>query len=216
PDTDECRRQKLEYYSALGVALSEVKGHSAPETGQAYTRARELWEQLGSPSEFLRVPYGQSRFHAHRGELGLALRLDEDLLRLSRQRRDSGGLVLGHQSSGRDLMCAGRFASSRSHLEEVLALYDPISHRSLVHQTGIHPHVNSQAGLGHVLFCLGFPDQALARSNTAIAEARRLAHPPSLAQSLSMGARLLSLVGDNAAVEEHADQLVAVATEQGF
>ena len=113
-------------------------------------------------------------------------------------------------------MFAGRFASSRSHLEEALALYDPISHRSLVHQAGIHPHVASQAYLGIVLFCLGFPDQALAQSNAAIAEARRLAHPPSLAVSLAIGARLLSLVGDNAALDERADQLVAVATEQGF
>ena len=113
-------------------------------------------------------------------------------------------------------MFAGRFASSRSHLEEVLALYDPISHRSLVHQAGIHPQVVSQAYLGIVLFCLGFPDQALAQSNAAIAEARRLAHPPSLAVSLAIGAMLLSLVGDNAALDERADQLVAVATEQGF
>ena len=34
--------------------------------------------------------------------------------------------------------------------------------------------------------------------------------------SLAIGARLLSLVGDNAALDERADQLVAVATEQGF
>ena len=86
----------------------------------------------------------------------------------------------------------------------------------LSHQAGIHPHVHSQAYLGIVLFCLGFPDQALARSNAAIAEARRLAHPPSLASSLALGARLLSLVGDNAALDERADQLVAVTTEQGF
>ena len=70
--------------------------------------------------------------------------------------------------------------------------------------------------MGIVLFCLGFPDQALARSSAAIAEARRLAHPPSLAASLTLGARLLSLVGDNAALGERADQLLAVATEQGF
>ena len=74
----------------------------------------------------------------------------------------------------------------------------------------------SQAFLGLVLFCLGFPDQALARSNAAIAEARRLGHPPSLAVSLSLGARLLSLVGDNAVCGEWGDQLVAVTTEQGF
>jgi len=102
------------------------------------------------------------------------------------------------------------------HLEEGLALYDPISHRSFVHQAGIHPLVISQAYLGSVLFCLGYPEQALARSNAAIAEARRLAHPPSLAASLVLGAGLLSFVGENAALDEQADEIVAIATEQGF
>jgi len=48
-----------------------------------------------------------------RGELDLALRLDEDFLLLSGQRNDSAGLVLGHYSSGRDLMLAGRFCVSQ-------------------------------------------------------------------------------------------------------
>jgi predicted ATPase len=216
PDDTKRQRQELELCSASGVVLNAVKGFAAPETGHAYARARELWEQLGSPVEFLQIPLGQSRYHMFRGELDRAQRLGEDLLRLSRQRNDSAGLVLGHLSSGRTLMLLGRFASSRSHFEEVLALYDPISHRSLVHQAGVHPHVNSQALLGIVFFSLGYPDQALARTNAAIAEARRLAHPPSLALSLTGGARLLSLIGDNAALDEWADQLVALATEQGF
>jgi predicted ATPase len=113
-------------------------------------------------------------------------------------------------------MLAGRFASSQSHLEEVLALYDPISHRALVHQIGFYPHANARAFLGIALFCLGFPDQALARTSAAITETRRLAHPPSLALTLTTGTKLLSLVGDNAALEELADRLIAVATEQGF
>jgi class 3 adenylate cyclase/predicted ATPase len=216
PDHSDRQRQELELRRALGVALRFVKGQAAPETGHAYARARELWEQLGSPSEFLAVPLGQSFYHTYRGELDLAQRLDEDLLRLSRQRNDSAGLVLGHLSSGRTLMLAGRFASSRSHLEEVLALYDPTSHRSLVHEAGMHPRVNSLTFLGNVLFFLGFPDQAFARDSGAIAEAQRLAHSPSLAASLSMGAFLLSFVGENAALGERADQLVAVAAEQGF
>jgi predicted ATPase len=113
-------------------------------------------------------------------------------------------------------MHAGKFASSRSHLEEVLALYDPISHRSLVHQTGTHPQIVAQAHLGIVLLCLGFPDQALARGRAAIAEARRLAHLPSLAVTLTLGTRLLVLVGDHTVVGERAEQLVAVTTEHGF
>jgi predicted ATPase len=123
---------------------------------------------------------------------------------------------MGHYSSGRNLMWVGSFASSRSHLETVLALYDPNSHRSLVHQTGIHPQLAAQAALGIVLFCLGFPDQALAQSSKAIAEARRLPHPPTLAMSLSMDAHLLSIIGDDIGLEQRADGLVAVATDQGF
>jgi predicted ATPase len=49
-----------------------------------------------------------------------------------------------------------------------------------------------------------------------MAEARRLAHPPSLAVSLSNSVMLLWLAGDDAALNERADELVAVATEQSF
>jgi predicted ATPase len=216
PDNSERQRQELELRSSLGAVLLVVKGYAAPETGDAYGRARELWEHLGSPSEFLRVPFGQSRYHAFRGEFDLALHLDADLLRLSGHRNDSAGLVLGHLCSGNNLMFVGKFASSRSHLDGALALYDPTSHRSLVHQAGLHPHVNSLALLGNVLFCLGLPEQALAQSSAAITEARRLGHPPSLVSSLTLGTILLSLVGDDAALDERADDLVAVTTEQGF
>jgi predicted ATPase/DNA-binding winged helix-turn-helix (wHTH) protein len=215
-ETPERRQKELELSSALGAVLNVVKGSGAPETGQAYARARELWEQLGSPVEFIQVPCGQSRYHAHRGELDVALRLDQDLLRLSRRRNDSAGLVMGHYSSGRNLMWVGSFASSRSQLEAVLALYDPNSHHSLVRQTGVHPQLAAQAALGVVLFCLGFPDQALAQSNRAIVGARRLPHPPSLAMSLGMDALLLSIIGDDMGLEQRTDDLVAVATDQGF
>ncbi len=216
PDNIERQRKELELWSALGAVLNAVKGAAAPETGEAYTRARQLWEQLDSPSEFLQVPFGQSRYHLYRGEFDLAQALAEDLLRISRNRNDSGALILGHFSSGRNLMFAGRLRSARSHLEEVLAVYDPVGQPLLVHQAGTHPHVNSKAYLGIVLFCVGFPGEALEQSNSAIAESRRLAHPPSLAASLSLDAMLLSLDGNDGLLRERADELTAVATEQSF
>jgi predicted ATPase len=146
----------------------------------------------------------------------LALRLDKDLLHLSRQRNDTVGLVLGHLSSGRTLMYAGRLDPSRSHLEDLLAICDPLSHRSLVDQVGFYPQGNSQACLAVVLLCLGYPDKALARSNAAVAAARSLAHLQSLVSILSLGAVPLALVGDPALLGEWADQLVAITTEQGF
>ena len=196
--------------------MQALKGFGARETGEAYARARELWEQLDSPSEFLGVPFGQSVYHMMRGELDLALRLDENLLRLSRQRGDFPGIVLGHVAFGRDLMYAGRFASSRSHLEKAIALLDPTSDRALVDQAGVYPRVTTQSTLEYVLFFLGYPDQALTESKAAIAEARRLAHLPSLALTLGCGTMLCLFLKDDVVLGEWVDQMNGVATEQGF
>jgi predicted ATPase len=152
----------------------------------------------------------------YRGETDLALHLDEDLLRVSRQRNDSRGLVLSHQSCGTGYLLHGRFALSRSFLEQVLSLYDPNSHYSLGHQTGSHPHVVAQGYLGVALLCLGFPDEALAQTNAAIAEARRLAHPPTLASGLVIGAIQLSVLDDTRVLNELVNELVEVAAEQGY
>ena len=118
PDNPERQRRELEFHSALGAVLHTVKGNAAPETGHAYARARELWEQLGSPAEFIGVPFGQSRHHVFRGELDLAQRLDEDLLRLSRQRNDfgwarSGALLLWSKPDVCRKVCFIPIASGR-------------------------------------------------------------------------------------------------------
>jgi predicted ATPase len=154
-------------------------------------------------------------YHVYCGELDLARRVGEELLRLSRASNDSAGLVLGHSATGQSLLLAGGFADCRPHLEQLLSLHDPVAHGTLVQQTGSHP-LMTQSFLGLALFCLGFPDQATARSLACIADARTLAHPTSLAVSLAIGALLLALSGDNATLKQRADQLVAVATEQGL
>jgi len=216
PANPERQHQELQFYSTLSAVWIAVKGWTAPETGHAYARAQELWEELGSPADLLRVPYGRVRYLIGRGELDLARQSNADLLRISEQRNDLTGLVLGHTAYGGIFMFAGQFASSRSHYEEGVTLCDRVSLRSLVHQIGFYPQVTSQGQSGLDALCLGFPDQGLALSNKAVAEARKLDHPPSLASSLAVDALLLALVEDNAALKASADALVAVTAEQGF
>ena len=67
PDGRERKQRELELRSALGTVFFAVRGQAAPETGQAFARARELWEQLGSPPGFLRAAYGEASYHAFRG-----------------------------------------------------------------------------------------------------------------------------------------------------
>jgi predicted ATPase len=200
----------------LGGVLTAVKGHSAPETGRAYYRARELWEQLGAPTEFLHIPYGQHRYHLYRGEFELAMRLVEDLLRLSRQHDDAAGLVLGHHAAGRNLWFAGEFAAARLHLEQALAIHDAEIERMLAHQVGASPRVNSMVMLAIVLLCLGHPEQAVALSDAAITEARGLAHLPSLVAVLTLSGLLFAEVGDDTILGERLDQLAMALAEQSF
>jgi predicted ATPase len=216
PDDPDRQQKELEFCCGLAAALQTVKGDGASETGRAYAQALELWERLGSPAEFLHVPWGTSRYHIYHGEFNLALQLADGVLHRSRQCNDSAGLVLGHYSSGHNLLLTGRFASCRSHLEEVLGLYDPVAHSWLTDHAGHHPQVNAQSLLGIVLLYLGYPDQAVAQSNAAIAEARRLTHPPTLAASLANSSRLLSLAGSDAALNDRADELIALAADRGF
>ncbi|HTV30569.1 MAG TPA: adenylate/guanylate cyclase domain-containing protein [Xanthobacteraceae bacterium] len=184
PDGTDRKRRELELISALGAVLFALKGHPDPETGQAFAHARELWEAMGSPPEFLRVPYGQSRYHSARGEHELARRLDADLLRVSEERNDSAGLIIGHLSTGRDLFYAGEFASARLHLEQAVSLDHPSRHRSMVQQTGIFPCPQARVFLGTVLSCMGFLERGLKEGIDAVTEARRLSHLPTLASCL--------------------------------
>ena len=105
------QRQELEFRSSLGavIAIRQRLG-GAGNRPSACPRPRAVGA-AGFSSEFVQVPYAQSLHHSNRGEFDLAQRLDEDLLRLSRQRNDSAGLFLGHLSAGRTLMFAGRFAA---------------------------------------------------------------------------------------------------------
>jgi predicted ATPase len=103
PDTPERRRLELEFLNSLGWALRFSKGLAAQETGRSFARAREVWEQLGSPLEFFEIPWRLSLHHQNRGELDLAMRLDENLLRLSVEQHNAAALAIAHRSAGRTL-----------------------------------------------------------------------------------------------------------------
>jgi class 3 adenylate cyclase len=107
PDGHMRRQTELRLQADLGSIRFAVRGWAAPETGQSYARARELWEQLGYPSDFLRVPWGQWMYHANRGDLGLAQRLAEDLLYRSQDHGQGSGLILARLCLGCTLMVRG-------------------------------------------------------------------------------------------------------------
>jgi predicted ATPase len=211
PDSSQRQRQELEFHDALGGVFRTIKGFAAVETGGAFASARRLWEQLDCPSEFLQIPLRQATYHALRGEFDLALYLAQYVLHLSRQRNDMTGVIAALHNIGQTLMFTGRFASARSHIEEALALYDPIAHPGISER-----YVPARGNLAIVLFCLGHLDQARSEISAIVTEAGRLAQPSFLVLVRVFAAILLSLIGDNVSLDKEADKLVAAAIEHGF
>jgi predicted ATPase len=68
----------------------------------------------------------------------------------------------------------------------------------------------------HTLWCLGYPAQAVRRSQEALAQAQALAHAHSLATAQHWAAWLHQRRRDAPAIREQADALLPLATAQGF
>jgi hypothetical protein len=66
------------------------------------------------------------------------------------------------------------------------------------------------------LWYLGYPDQALARSQEALTLAQQRAHPLSLSQALGTAAQFHQFCRDVCAAQEYAEASMHLAVEQGF
>ncbi len=117
---------------------------------------------------------------------------------------------------GSTLFFLGELASARTHLEQGSALYDPQRYRSRALSSGLDPGVVSLSRLAWTLWMLGYPDQALTRSQEALTLAQQLSHPYSLGFALHYAAVLHQSRREAQLVREWADATIAHSREQGF
>jgi adenylate cyclase len=111
----------------------------------------------------------------------------------------------------------GEFLQAREHLEEVTARYDPKETRSHGFLYGYgDPGLWALVNLGWTLWPLGYPEQALTRSQESLALARELSHPFTEANALVYASYVHWLRGESRAVLEGAEALIALAGEHGF
>jgi adenylate cyclase len=125
-------------------------------------------------------------------------------------------LVGAHLALGEAFFLLGDLSSARDHLEQCLALYVPQQHTTYTMLYGLDPGVFCLSWLPHVLWHLGYPDQALTRSHELLRLARTLAHPFSLAFALDYAAMFHQFRGDRETASQLADMAVRHCTEHGF
>ncbi|NVM26883.1 MAG: hypothetical protein HWN70_13335, partial [Desulfobacterales bacterium] len=216
PDSPKRAQQELALQLALGMAWQGTKGTPAPEVEKAYTRARELCQQMGETSQLCRVVGELSVFYYVRAEHQRARELAEEALSLAQRAEDPLLVALGHWYLGFILFCLGEYATAQSHLEQMIAFYEPQQHHQpFVFLRGVDAGLSALAYAACCTWCLGYPDQALSRSQQALAMARELGHPFSLADVLCYAGCLFNAMRRDAqALKDNAEELLRLSNEK--
>jgi predicted ATPase/DNA-binding winged helix-turn-helix (wHTH) protein len=216
PDRPERAQKELMLQITLGGPLSAINGWASPEVERTYGRARELCRQIGETSQLFPVVHGLWRFYLIRAELQTAHNLGERLLSLVQNAQESQLLIEGHRALGTTLFYLGKLASARTHLEHGIALCDSQQDRSHTVLFVNNPEVTRLSHAAWALWLLGYPDQAMRRSNEALTLARELSHPFSLAYARYFAAALHQSCRRIQAAQDQAESVIALSIEQGF
>jgi predicted ATPase len=217
PDTPERTQQELALQMALGAPLMATKGFGALEVEKAYTRARELYQQVGESPQLPIVLWGLWAFYLTRAEHKAARELGEQLLTLGQNGQDLAVLSQAHYALGATLFYLGEFAPARTQLEQGIALYAPQQrrpHAFLYGQDDARVTCLTIAAL--TLWLLGYPDQALEWNHEALTQAHHLSSPLRLAWTLNFSAMLSRYLREEEVAQERVEAMMTLSTEQEF
>lgn len=193
PESPERHQQELQGLVTLGRSLMATLGAAAPEVAQTYARASALCQHLEDATHLLPVLAGLQRFYMVRADYPRAHELGMQLLDMAQRLQDQEFVCEGHTILGVVLSKRGQLAAAHAHQEQAHAVVElpPRHHSGLLQDVQVANLANS----AHVLWCLGYAEQALDRSQTGLRRARTLVEPTSLAFALLQAATCTSAGG---------------------
>jgi predicted ATPase len=215
PDARERSQQEMFLQTTLGPALMSTIGSGAPEVEAAYTRANELWPQVGEMPQLFTVIYGLHQYWLARADYRTCRELAEQLLALARKLDDPALLLPAYSALGNTLCFSGALLDARSYAERLVASYVPSQHHSLAAlYSGFDLGVGSRGGLAATLWLLGYPDQAVRSGEDAIALARDVSHASSSVLALNWTAMVHQHRRETQRTRQLAEAAIAIAEQE--
>ena len=209
-------RTELELYLALGPAMAATEGFATPETRRAFSHARALLGDNGTPKEQMTVLWGTYLAHGMQAEHEAARDVARQFLALAAHDRHPAVSALANRFMGQTLFMMGEFADARLHLEQTLALCAANQETIIAYRRfGIDDQTGALSHLAASLLILGYPEQSAAAAGEALTRARALGLVFTTALSLSLAA-VLGILGGNDELAAYADEATAYSAEHGL
>jgi adenylate cyclase len=216
PDTPEHTQQEFTLQATLGPLLIAAKGYGAPETERAWTRAYDLGQQLGDPSQLFPVLWGLQQLCVSRPDYIRAREYGEQMLSLAERLRDPSFLPRAYRALQEVSYCMGEFLAGKTYGENGVALYDPQRRRAQTFEYGEDPAMATLPFYGMSLFMLGYPDRALQKVCEALTLAQEQAHANSIAFASFSTVSVHCFRREHETAKEQAEAMIALTTEQGL
>jgi DNA-binding winged helix-turn-helix (wHTH) protein/predicted ATPase len=222
PATPALRREQIKLQVALITPLMHVKGFAAPETKAAAERAHLLIEQAEALGERPEDPlllfsvlyaFWVANYVAYSGDV--IRNLAAQFLTLAEKQGAIVPRMIGHRLTAISLASTGDIAEGRAHYDQALALYDPAQHRPLAMRFGQDAGVTILCHRSWALFCLGYPEAALADAENAFKDACEIGHAATLMHALAYGSFIQIQCGNYPKATARLQELFALANEKG-
>jgi predicted ATPase/DNA-binding SARP family transcriptional activator len=217
-DRKDYPQEELSLQLAYGMALHLANGYSPKEMEQAFVRALELCEDIGTPKQQCRILSGLSIFHYVRGGYKKAQQLARETMIYGQQTGDKMLIILGHWVLGISSFALGEFQEANASFEQIADFYrSQQHHRPFVHLRGVDAGLSGQAYMACCLWILGYPDQAQRISQEVLEKAIEIGHAFTLADVLRYGGcEFDKILGDATALKQHSQELIRLSQEKQF
>jgi predicted ATPase len=210
---EAARRQRLtQLHVSYGNALIAARGYGAPETTDAFARARESVAGDKDAPERLAADYGLWVGSFTRGELPSMRAHSADFLSDVQARPDSPEAGVAHRAAGATCWFAGEYAQARDHLERALALFRPGRDDDLAFRFGQDQGVSAMAYLALVLWPLGEIDRAASLNSRMLARIASLTHGNTIALGHMFAAQFALMRGGPMRGDTNSLELARIAS----
>ena len=216
PETRERDRLELGLQVDLANSVAAVRGFLHPDLERARARARELVSRLGESAGVPEVLFGMALTHLVSGDLVLTAEIAQEALTAAEHNGEAFDLLSAHYMLGLALHYQGEYSRALHHFEHGVELHDPSAHDSIAHLIGFDRGSSAHGYAGLSQLFLGRSDRALARSEEAVALARRLEHPFCLVDPLLTAAAIQFERGELERARLFAEELVGLSERFGF